>query len=239
MLLSYAGMLRKTPSKRHSSTCNSLCGPQADYDMAYASRITVLNRPDVAYQDRIKCFQLLLQDPINQTIYSFNFTAAASSYNLRDVSTAAVQTACRPQPPPPPPSPPRPPLPPVPVTPVCANDAGTYMHYVRIAWRGGATCSYGFLNVAELRVLYNGVNVARGAPATALDKWADSASYAPDKLVDGSSSTMYHSKTVGSGTYVEVNLQVRSWRWWRGGAVAGGGGAVLRLLVEYMPCVLV
>ncbi len=155
------------------------------------------------------CYQLQLQSDVNQTHLTFNFTTAASSYDLRDVSTPTGLAACVLQPSPPPPSPPLPPAPPAPVTPTCASDAGIFVRYVRMTWRGGAGCANNsYLSVAELRVFYNGVNVAADAPATASDTWASDPAYAPGKLVDGSTTTFYHSSTAGSSTYVQVDLQV-------------------------------
>jgi hypothetical protein len=195
--------------------------PQNNYDFGYISKVVVLNRQDCC-QERIQCYKLELQNELNQTLYSYDFTALAASYTIRDTSTAGVQATCNAPPPSPPPAPPSPPMPPAPVK--CQTDTGVFMRYVRIAWTdssvSAATCSGGtsgalggHLNVAELQVWYNGYNLALGKPATALDTYGDNvASYGPSKLTDGSTGTMYHSKSENSNTYVEVDLQVRRWR---------------------------
>ena len=98
-------------------------------------------------------------------------------------------------------------------SPKCPSAVGEFVRYLRIAWTdssvSAATCSGGtggYINLQELQLIYNGYNVALGKPGTALDVWSNA--YVRSNLVDGKS-TMYHSLTQSSSTYVQIDLQVR------------------------------
>ena len=125
------------------------------------------------------------------------------------MTDTAVQQSCNLAPPPPP-------MQPLPSTPRCPSMVGEFVRYVRIGWAdssvSASTCSGGeggHLNVAELQLIYNGYNIALGKPGTGLDVWSNNpAAYGPSKLVDGKSNTMFHSLTVSSSVYVQIDLQV-------------------------------
>ena len=213
---------------------------QADYDLGYVDKIVVVNRQDCC-QARIKCYSLQLLGEAENVLYSFPFTSAASSYTFRDpVTDAAVQQSCFLSPPPPP-------MQPLPSTPKCPSVAGEFVRYLRVAWAdssvSAATCSggtLGYLNFAELQLIYNGYNVALGKPGTSLDVWVNNpATYGPSRLTDGKASSLYISQSQNSSTYVQIDLQVRG-PWERAawalscccwGAAAAGVLLLLRLLV--------
>jgi hypothetical protein len=106
---------------------------------------------------------------------------------------------------------------PLPSTPKCPSVVGEFVRYLRIAWTdssvSAATCSgntLGFINVAEVQLIYNGYNVALGKPTTSQDVYSNNvAAYGPSKLTDGKANTMYISQTQNSSAYVKVDLQVR------------------------------
>jgi len=176
-------------------------------DLGYVDKIVVLNRQDCC-QARIQCYKLELLGDVGDVLYKYTFSGSSSSYTFRDpVSDPAVQQSCNLSPPPPP-------MPPS--TPRCPSMLGEFVRYLRIGWAdssvSAATCGGGqggYLNVAELQLIYNGYNIALGKPGTALDVWANSpASYGPSKLTDGKSNSMMHSLTASSSVYVQIDLQV-------------------------------
>lgn len=90
----------------------------------------------------------------------------------------------------------------------CSSADGIYIRYVKFRWLGGTNCSTGYLNVAELQVVVNGSNVALSKPATAFDFLSGNSLYEPGKINDGSSTTFYHSASINSSSYVQVDLLV-------------------------------
>ena len=169
-------------------------------------KLVVVNRQDCC-QARIRCYSLQLLGEVENVLYSYPFTSTASSYTFRDpVTDPAVQQSCYLSPPPPP-------MQPLASSPRCPSAVGEFVRYLRIAWTdssvSAATCSGGtggYINLQELQLIYNGYNVALGKPGTALDVWSNA--YVRSNLVDGKS-TMYHSLTQSSSTYVQIDLQVR------------------------------
>jgi hypothetical protein len=178
-------------------------------DLGWVDKIVVLNRQDCC-QARIQCYKLELLGDVENVLYTYRFSGSSSSYTFRDpVTDAAVQQSCNLAPPPPP-------MQPLPSTPRCPSMVGEFVRYVRIGWAdssvSASTCGGGqggHLNVAEMQLIYNGYNIALGKPGTALDVWSNNpAAYGPSKLVDGKSNTMFHSLTVSSSVYVQIDLQV-------------------------------
>ena len=178
------------------------CCCQADYDLGWLDRVVVTNRQDCC-QSRITCYKLELLDAFEYPFYSYPFVGTASSYTFRDpVTDPVVAATCNFMPPPPP-------MAPRPSTPVCGGAMGEFIRYVRIKWDGNCTNpANGYLNVAELQVIYNGQNVAAGKSGTTKDTWSNSVAYAPGQLTDGKTTTMYHSLLAGATSYVMIDLQV-------------------------------
>ena len=52
--------------------------PQGEYDLAYLTKIEVINRADFAA--RITCFDLLLTDILGVVLYTYPFTTSAATY---------------------------------------------------------------------------------------------------------------------------------------------------------------
>ena len=66
------------------------------------------------------------------------------------------------------------------------------------------------------QVIWNGQNVARGKPATALDSYRSLANYVARQATDGKTTTFYASNTITTSAYLLIDLQVCvRWRWWR------------------------
>lgn len=182
---------------------------QTSVDLGYVDKIVVINRADCC-QARIQCYKLELLGELQEVMYIYRFSSASSSYTFRDpVTDPAVQQSCYLSPPPPPMSP-------LPSTPNCPSVVGEFVRYLRLSWAdstvSAATCGSGvggYLQVAELQLVYNGYNVALGKNATALDVWGNMlGTYGPSKMVDGKTSTIYHSSTQTNSTYMMLDLQV-------------------------------
>ena len=180
--------------------CLACC--QGDYDLGWLDRVVVTNRKDCC-KSRITCYKLELLDAFDNPFYSYPFVGTADSYTFRDpINDPVVAATCNFMPPPPP-------MAPRPATPVCGGALGEFIRYVRISWHGNCSApSNGWLNVAELQVIYNGQNVAAGKGGTSNGTWTNSAAFVPNQLTDGKSSTMYHSSLAGATAYVTIDLQV-------------------------------
>lgn len=186
---------------------------QGEYELANLNRIVVINRLD-SNQQRIQCYKMELRDATESYIlYTYYFTTASNGYIFRNINdpTFVASTCNQPAAPPP--------MPPVPLTPACPAAADQFTRYIRISWRGGTGCTVGSspLHVTEVQVNYNGRNIALNKPATALpgDGWKNGSllGYQPGLAVDGKTSTMYHSNSSNSSTFLMVDLQVgRSWQ---------------------------
>jgi hypothetical protein len=89
--------------------------------------------------------------------------------------------------------------------------AGQMFRYVRITWRGGCgSPTDGYLQVAEVQVMYNGYNVALGKTATGSSSLQSSPMFFPAQAVDGRLRSMFHSLTAGTGNFLTIDLQVGS-----------------------------
>jgi hypothetical protein len=183
---------------------------QGEYELSNLSRIVVINRLD-GFQQRIQCYKMELRDAANILLYTYYFTTASNGYIFRNTNdpTFFASTCNRPAAPPP--------MPPVPLTPACPAAADEFTRYIRISWRGGTGCTVGSspLHVAEVQVNYNGRNIALNKPASALpgdNGWMNASllGQRPGMVVDGKSSTIYHSNSSDSSTFLMVDLQVRA-----------------------------
>jgi len=182
--------------------------PQQDYDLGWVDRVEVVTRLNwPCCTARIMCWQLELQDVQGSPMYTYPFTTTQDSYTFRDpVTDPAVKATCSLAPPPPPMSP-------RPVTPKCPGAAGEYVHFLRFTWSNSTNCpASGFLQIAEVRLIYNGYNVALGKSASAGDFYQSNANYNGQQAVDGKDNTFYHSNTFTSAAYLLIDLQVSARR---------------------------
>jgi hypothetical protein len=193
---------------------------QADQDLGYISSIVVTNRLSCC-QARIVCWQLELVSSLNDTIYTFPFSTTSNTYTFVDpvLDTTSGISSCY-APPPPPPAPP--------LSVLCPGRQGELFRYLRFSYKGGTGCGPSFntyLQVAEVQVFAGTYNLAQDKPTSALDIWGNS--LLPKYMTDGKTATFYHSSTVTSATFSQIDMMVRS---------APGHGADTAMMAS-VPCI--
>lgn len=62
--------------------CLLHCCPQADHELLNMNSITVVNRQDGLYLERIKCYKLTVLDPGNSELFAYSFATAVASYTI-------------------------------------------------------------------------------------------------------------------------------------------------------------
>ena len=134
-----------------------------------------------------------------------HYAARSGGWDQRDQLTDQLTSRCHVvfAPPPPPPAPP--------LSVLCPGRQGELFRYLRFSYKGGTGCGPSFntyLQVAEVQVFAGTYNLAQDKPTSALDIWGNS--LLPKYMTDGKTATFYHSSTVSSATFSQIDMMVRS-----------------------------